>query len=119
MILRITVNYRTLSQSSFKWAHWSKSRKQQAEAWRALMSGLLPTVFGYSILTTSPEAARILLTACDTLALYLATRQRKSRSRPTKKRSRVTLTKEQRLKFSIPPAANLKTGNAKMVRPDG
>ena len=73
MEIRLVVYYRTLSLNVTLRQHWAVQQKEKKKAWAALASALRATASDPSTRTTSPEVSRICSTACDTLALFLAT----------------------------------------------
>jgi len=80
----LVVNYATPSLNRTKRQHWAVQYKEKQMAFRRLLCALSDAASPRSTPTTSPEVLKICSTAYGTLALYLATTQLKSSSKPPK-----------------------------------
>ena len=112
LTLRLTLKYRTPSANSTKWAHWSRSRTQQLECFRALRSGFLAAGLSCSTKKTSGPERKIWSMVYDTLVCYQTTLRQKSAERSSRKKSNTIATRRPWLKSSTPSSPQT-TNNTK------
>src|SRR4030095_8730551 len=86
MEIKLIVDYRTPSLNRTKRQHWAVQSKTQKEAWSALLCALWAIGYGPLTQTISPEARKICLMGCDTLASFLMTGGKTSGLKRSRKR---------------------------------